>query len=141
VGRWGVFGHVLLIVRYPSGLFGVLKLALVDCALHVAYVPKATSMPGLCCSYGVSPACTMWCIVFRLTVVPKVHLCGAFMVYVVHLWFELCDCLCMPLCYIYARFYDISTGHYTWFIVTCNELTLLSSLFSAVLAAFFTECE
>jgi hypothetical protein len=24
VGRWGVFGHVLLIVRYPSGLFGVL---------------------------------------------------------------------------------------------------------------------
>jgi hypothetical protein len=43
--------------------------------------------------------------------------------YVVHLWFELCDCLCMPLCYIYARFYDISIGHYTWFVVTCNELT------------------
>jgi hypothetical protein len=43
--------------------------------------------------------------------------------YVVHLWFKLCDCLCMPLCYIYARFYDISIGHYTWFVVTCNELT------------------
>jgi hypothetical protein len=62
ISRWGVFGHVLLIVRYPSGLFGALWLALVDCALHVAYVGNATSMPGLCCSYGVSLACTMWCI-------------------------------------------------------------------------------
>jgi hypothetical protein len=30
--------------------------------LHEAYVPSVTSMPGLCCSYGVSLACTMWCI-------------------------------------------------------------------------------
>jgi hypothetical protein len=26
---------------------------------------------------------------------------------------------------IYARFYDISIGHYTWFVVTCNELSLM----------------
>jgi hypothetical protein len=25
--------------------------------------------------------------------------------------------------YIYARFYVIPIGHYTWFVVTCNELT------------------
>jgi hypothetical protein len=37
VNRWGVFRCVLLIVRYLSGLFGVLYLALVDCALHVAF--------------------------------------------------------------------------------------------------------
>jgi hypothetical protein len=26
-----------------------------------------------------------------------------------------------------ARFCDISIGHYTWFVVTCNELSLASA--------------
>jgi hypothetical protein len=46
-------------------------------------------------------------------------------VYVMLLWFELCDCLCMPLRYVYARFYDISMGHNTGFVVACNDLSLL----------------
>jgi hypothetical protein len=35
-----------------------------SCACHYANanVPNATFMPGLCCSSGVSLACTMWCI-------------------------------------------------------------------------------
>jgi hypothetical protein len=28
--------------------------------------------------------------------------------------------------YILARFYDIPTGHHTWFVLTCNELSLCS---------------
>jgi hypothetical protein len=43
--------------------------------------------------------------------------------YVMPLWFELCDCLCMPLLFIYARLYDISIGHYAWFVVACNDLS------------------
>jgi hypothetical protein len=31
------------------------------------------------------------------------------------------------LAYIYARFYDISMGHYTWFVVTCNDLSLAAA--------------
>jgi hypothetical protein len=27
--------------------------------------------------------------------------------------------------YIYARFYDIFMGHFTWFVVTCNDLYLM----------------
>jgi hypothetical protein len=59
------------------GLFGVLKLALVDCAFHrrgwtVAYIRNATSMPGLRCPFGRF---------YGLN-------------YVVLLWFALCDCLC-----------------------------------------------
>jgi hypothetical protein len=46
------FAHFLLIVRFLSGLFGILYLELVDCAFRVAYISSATSMPGLCCSYG-----------------------------------------------------------------------------------------
>jgi hypothetical protein len=80
-------------------------LELVDCAFRVAYVPYATSMPGLCCSYG----------------------CFSGLHYVMLLWFELCDCLCMPSRYIYARFHDISMGHYTWIVVTCNDLSLSPS--------------
>jgi hypothetical protein len=30
----------------------------------------------------------------------------------------------MPLWYIYACFYVIPIGHYTWFVVTCNALSL-----------------
>jgi hypothetical protein len=52
-----------------------LALELVDCAFRVAYISNATSMPGLCCSYG----------------------CFSGLHYVMLLWFELCDCLCMPL--------------------------------------------
>jgi hypothetical protein len=62
----------LLIVRFLSGLFGVLCLELVD---RVAYISNATSMPGLWCSYG----------------------CFSGLHYVMLLWFELCDCLRMPL--------------------------------------------
>jgi hypothetical protein len=53
---------------------GRFPLALIR-AFRVAYVPNATSMPGLCCSYG----------------------CFSGLHYVMLLWFELCDCLCMPL--------------------------------------------
>jgi hypothetical protein len=76
--RWadGAFlGHFLLIVRFLSGLFGVLYLELMVCAFRVACISNATSMPGLCCSYG----------------------CFSGLRYVMLLWFELCDCLCMPL--------------------------------------------
>jgi hypothetical protein len=76
--RWAdgaFFGHFLLIVRFLSGLFGVLYLELVDCAFRVAYISNATSMPGLCCSCG----------------------CFSGLHYVMLLWFELRDCLCMPL--------------------------------------------
>jgi hypothetical protein len=73
--RLPLLGHFLLIVRFLSGLFGVLCLELVDCAFRVAYI--STSMPGLCCSYG----------------------CFSGLHYVMLLWFqnELCDCLYMPL--------------------------------------------
>jgi hypothetical protein len=96
-----VFGRFLLVVRFLSGPFGFLYLELVDCAFRVACISNATSMPGLCCSYG----------------------CFSGLHYVMLLCFELCDCLCMPLLFIYARFYDVSMGHYTWFDVTCNDLS------------------
>jgi hypothetical protein len=76
--RWAegaFFGHFLLIVRFLSGLFGTLYMKLVDCAFRVAYISNTTSMPGLCCSFG----------------------CFSGLHYVMRLWFELCDCLCMPL--------------------------------------------
>jgi hypothetical protein len=60
---------LLLIVRFLSGLFGVLSLELVDCAFRVAYISNATSMPGLWCSYG----------------------CFSGLHFVMLLWFELCD--------------------------------------------------
>jgi hypothetical protein len=36
---------------------------------------------------------------------------------------------------IYARFYDISIGYYTWFIATCNELSLMKIITSCARAA------
>jgi hypothetical protein len=51
-GSCSMFWPVVQLVRCFSCLFGVLKLALGDCAFYGAYIPNATSMPGLCCSYG-----------------------------------------------------------------------------------------
>jgi hypothetical protein len=36
--------------------------------------------------------------------------------------------------YIYARFYDILIGHYTWFVVTCSENSLKQCLVGLLLA-------
>jgi hypothetical protein len=42
----------MLMLRCFFGLFRVLKLALVDWASCMAYVPNVSSMPGLCCFHG-----------------------------------------------------------------------------------------
>jgi hypothetical protein len=59
-----LFGPFLLIVRFLSGLFGVLYLELVDCAFRVAYIYSATFIvivpgPVAPIHMGVSLACTM----------------------------------------------------------------------------------
>jgi hypothetical protein len=97
----------MLMLRCFFGFFGVLKLALVDCASYVAYVLNirninVTFMPGLCCFHG----------------------CFYGLDYVMFIWFEFCDCLCSSFLYIYACFYATSMGHYLWYIVPCNERSL-----------------
>jgi hypothetical protein len=74
-GQMVRFGAFPADCQIPLWSLWRLCLELVDCTFRVAYTSNATSMLGLCCSYG----------------------CFSGLHYVMLLWFELCACLCMPL--------------------------------------------
>jgi hypothetical protein len=73
-------------------------------------LPMAWTMLPLCCSKIASMAWTMWCFYG------------------------------LNYAFAYACSYDTSMGHYMWYLVPCNELSLHHRFYTVVARSRFTSC-